>query len=387
MSVTFDELAPRIAAIRGTIEAGADQSDAARHLMPEIAQAMASAQLYRVGVPVSLQGLECHPVDQIKTIEAVSRIHGSSGWNLMIGIEVMSALSASYPIETLREIFADPDLIISGALNPLGQALQVEGGYQISGQWPFASGIHNAKYFWSQSFIVENGEKVSDDSGPLLCESLVPASDYKILDTWYVNGLRGSGSHDVAIEQTLVPTKYISHLSRSAPYQQGTLYQLPAHSRLAYNKVGVATGIAQAAIEQFRTLATEKKPRSSRSVLAERPDAQVAIAEAERIVGSSRSYVFERINDIWDTVERGDTPTREQRALLQLACSGAASEAVRAVDMLHSAGGISVNFLTSPLERSMRDVTVVRQHIMASPQYTNAIGRVLMGLESGSFLF
>jgi hypothetical protein len=55
--------------------------------------------------------------------------------------------------------------------------------------------------------------------------------------------------------------------------------------------------------------------------------------------------------------------------------------------MLYSAAGASANFKSSPLERDMRDVLVVRQHIMVSPQFSEAIGRVLLGMDSGSFLF
>jgi len=161
---------------------------------------------------------------------------------------------------------------------------------------------------------------------------------------------------------------------------------MPIYSRLAYNKVGVATGITMKAIKSFIQLATQKKPRGSANLLKDRVEAQNAVADAERILGSARSYVFEQVNDIWDTVENGELPTDRQKALLQLACSGAANETVHAVEKLVSAAGASANFMSSPLERCLRDIGVVRQHIMVSPQHNPAIGRVLLGMESGSIL-
>jgi alkylation response protein AidB-like acyl-CoA dehydrogenase len=184
-----------------------------------------------------------------------------------------------------------------------------------------------------------------------------------------------------------VPDEHISHVQRQIPFESGTLYRLPQFSRLAYNKVGVATGIARAAIDQFIRLACEKKPRGSGNLLASRGDAQRAVAEAQRIVGSARSYVFEVVSDLWQTVENGEKPSARQKAIVQLSCSGAANEAVKAVEMLYSAAGASANFESCPLERSMRDVLVVRQHIMVSPQYTQAVGRVLLGMDSGTFVF
>jgi alkylation response protein AidB-like acyl-CoA dehydrogenase len=383
----FEAIQETITNLAPLISAHADEAETQRHLSNEVARAMAAAGLYRVAAPRSLNGAEAHPLTQIKTIEAVSEIHGSTGWNLMIGIEVMGMLGAIYDRTITDKLYSDPELIISGALNPLGKAVREEGGYRISGQWPFASGVHNAQYFWSQSIVHEDGQPLHDDQGPVLCEHMVPAAQYEILDTWHVSGMKGSGSHDVKIEDVFVPDEFISHVQRQIPVEAGTLYRLPQFTRLAYNKVGVATGIARAAISQFIRLATEKTPRGSISSLRNRADAQRAVAEAQRLVGSARSYVFETVTDVWDTVERGEKPTDEQKAIVQLSCSGAANDAVKAVEMLYSAAGASANFTSCPLERSMRDVLVVRQHIMVSPQFTEAVGKVLLGMHSGTFVF
>ena len=85
-----------------------------------------------------------------------------------------------------------------GALNPQGRARRVEGGWIVDGRWPFASGCHFAHYFWGQCIV--------DGSSPTrFLEILVPRADYEILDTWHVSGLRGSGSHDVAVRDLFVP--------------------------------------------------------------------------------------------------------------------------------------------------------------------------------------
>ena len=383
----FTGIKKQILKLRPLIEAHSEHSEGRRRLCNKVARAMAIAGLYRVAVPASLNGAEAHPVTQIKTIEAVSEIHGSTGWNLMIGIENMGILSALYDRSVTKKLYSDPGLIIAGTLNPLGQAVKVDGGYRINGQWPFASGIHNAQYFWSQSIVHEDGQRVKDDAGFVFCESMVPVEQVEILDTWHVAGMRGSGSHDVKLTNVFVPDEYISRVQMAEPLESGTLYRLPIYSRLAYNKVGVATGLARGAIQHFMDLAGKKKPRGSSISLQFRTDAQRAVAEAERMVGSARSYVFEIVSGLLDTGDRGNRPSDKQKARVQLACSGAADESVKAVGMLYSAAGASANFLSSPLAASMRDVLVVRQHIMVSPQYTDAIGRVLMGMESGSFLF
>ena len=383
----FEPIREKILGLSALIKQHADLADQQRHLCHEVAIAMARQGLYRVAAPKAIGGAELHPVTQIQTIEAVAALDGATGWNLMIGIEIMGILGALYPIDFAKKLYADPDLIIAGALNPLGKAVREPGGYRITGQWPFASGVHNAKYFWGQSIIHEDDKRLKDEKGYVFCESLVPREEFEILDTWHVSGLRGSGSHDVSIRDVFVPDERITQANRVPPNQSGTLFRLPLFTRLAFNKVGVATGIARAAIDHFMSLATSKTPRGYFNKLQERADAQRAVAESEYLLGSARSYVFDVVNDVWDVVAKGDRPTTRQKALVYLACSRAVSAAVEAVAKVHASAGATANFTSSPLERNMRDVMVVGQHIMVSPQFSENIGRALLGLDSGTFMF
>jgi hypothetical protein len=90
---------------------------------------------------------------------------------------------------------------------------------------------------------------------------------------------------------------------------------------------------------------------------------------------------------MWDAVERGEPVTQQQRAMLQLACSFAARACARSVELVCEAASTSSNLEGSVLERCRRDVHVVPQQIMASAQWIEAAGRVLLGQESRSPLF
>ena len=384
----FSQLKAAIDEIAPLITQHADAADEQRRPQREVATAMARAGLYRVAVPASLGGGEEHPELQIRTIEEVSRLDGGTGWALMIGIENLGILGPFLDRSLSEVMYADPELIMAGALNPMGQAHKVEGGYRVSGQWPFASGVHNAGYFMGQCIVHENGERLRDANGmAVLIEILVAASEFEIVDTWQVSGLRGSGSHDVRVDEVFVPESSTAQVAKGQHSETGTLFRFPMYSRLAYNKVGVATGIARAAIDHFVELASNKTPRAAATKLQQRPDAQHAIAEAEYLLGSSRSYVFAMVNELWDQVEAGERPDAKQRARMQLACSGACTSAVQAVEKVYAAAGASANFKANPLERCMRDVLVVRQHIMVSPQWHDVAGKVLLGLPSETFLF
>lgn len=384
MSEAVDYVA-RARGLQPLVRECADEAERDRRLPKRLVEAMAAAGLYRVAAPASVGGGETEPGTQIRVIEAISEADGAAGWTLMIGIEAMGFLGAALPFEVARRLYADSGLVVAGALNPLGSAQPARGGYKVSGQWPFASGCDAAQFFWGQCVVYHDRERVREDDGRVkLVEVVLPREDFEILDTWHVSGLRGSGSHDVRASDVFVPEEMTTAVSNWGLREKGPLFRMPPFSRLAYNKVGVATGIARAAIEHFKELAQAKVPRASTVPLRERLTAQLAVAEAETELGSARAWVFDTVGEVWSAVVAGSRVSPEQRARVQLACSNACSAAVRAVDKVHCAAGTTANFLASPLERCFRDVQVVRQHITVSPQWFEAAGRVLLGLDSGS---
>jgi alkylation response protein AidB-like acyl-CoA dehydrogenase len=257
----------------------------------------------------------------------------------------------------------------------------------VTGQWPFASGCHNAHYFWGQCQIRDEDGNPPSDGSPALREALLTRDEFEILDTWNVSGMRGSGSHDVATRDVFVPEERMTAVFFDPPREEGTLFRLPPFTRLAYNKIGVSTGIARSAIDRFVTLASTHHRRASGVALQERADVQTAVAEAETRLRSARAFVLDAVGEVWDVVASGDEASSKQRGLVHLACSNAATQAIRAVDLVCGVTGTSAIFESGPLERCQRDVRVVPHHITVSPQWNASAGRALLGLPSGSLLF
>lgn len=359
------------------VREAADEAECERRLPARVAEAMAKAGLYRVAAPTRLGGGDHDPMTQIRTIEAISEADGAAGWNLMIGIENFGLLAASG--EAQAELFADPLTIIAGSTAAFGRAEPVDGGYEVSGEWQFVSGVHNCHYFAGLSFVHEDG---APRPGQLPQMMVMPRSAIEILDTWNVSGLRGSGSHDVRVEAAFVPAERTGEFLRvgGTPGGAEPILRFPRGSRLSYNKVGVALGIARAAIDDFVDLATGKTPRFSSGSLRERPFAQRAVAGAEARFRGARAFVLDAAEEIWSRLLEDEAPTDAQRALLQIACSDAVRASAEAVDLVAEAAGTSANFLDSPLERRARDVRVIRQHFTVAPHHLEDAGRVLLGL-------
>ncbi|MEZ5232742.1 MAG: acyl-CoA dehydrogenase family protein [Acidimicrobiales bacterium] len=284
-------------ALQPVVRAHAEQAQALRHAPEPVVRAMADAGLYRLAAPACFGGAEADPISTIEAIEAISEADGSIGWVLMIGIETVGIGGSLMEPDMAAGLFAEhPDLVMCGALNPQGRARPVEGGWLVSGRWPFASGCHHATFFWGQC-VVEGSTPTR------LIEVLVPRADYEILDTWH-DGPAGTGSHDVQVQDLFVPAEMVTEVAGRSPRHDGPLYRLPPFSRLAYNKVGVATGIARAALDSFVELAEHKVPRLSSRPLRERSRAQRNYAEAEAALRGAGVRVRGRARRVGDGVRR-----------------------------------------------------------------------------------
>jgi alkylation response protein AidB-like acyl-CoA dehydrogenase len=378
------------AQLHDLIAAGADEADRERRLPAGVANAMADAGLYRASVAAPAGGLELDPISTILLIEAVSRANGSAGWNLMIGLETAGISSGAMTEQAWEDTWrSHPAAKMSGALNPLGRARPVEGGFRVSGRWPFASGIHNADWFWAGCLLLDrDGELVRDTNGaPRPMQVILPKETFEILDTWHTAGLRGSGSHDVVITDAFVPAHRTTGVYQVLSRVDSPLFRYPLTSRLCYNKVGVATGIARAAIEAFVDLAGAKKPYLSQDLLRDRAHAQLAVAEAEAMLSAGRAYVLDVVGQIWAELCAGRSPSAGLRVRQRLAASWCVEWSVRAVELLHRSSGATANNEGHAIERAFRDVHVVAQHTTVNQAVFETAGRALLGMEvaPGSF--
>ncbi len=358
----------RADALFDLVQSAASEADELRHLPGRVGEAFANSGLYRMSVPAAYGGEGADPTTQIRTIERISQASGSAGWNLMIGIENFGLLAPA--MHTCAELLEDPNIVLCSSTAAVGEAREDGDGYRVSGQWPFVSGCHNAQLFGATVSI-----------GGQNAYAVVPEGDWRILDTWYVGGLRGSGSHDVVVENAYVPAKQIV-APLGGTRSDDPLLRFPVGARLSYNKVAVALGIAQAAIDAYAALAAGKVPRFTSRKLAKQSHAQRAMAEAVGRVTAARHALLSETESMWRKACDGEKITAHERAVYQIVCSQGVRGCNEAVDLLADAAGTSANRLDHPLERLSRDIRVVRQHATVGSQHIEDAGRLLLGEEA-----
>ena len=369
------DIAPEIAA-------AAEQTERDRRLPVEIVQTLVRARVFRLCIPGALDGAETSPATMVRVIETIARADGSAGWAVAIG--ATSGVSSAYlPLPTAREIYGPADAVTGGAFAPQGRAVVVDGGYRVSGRWPFASGCEHCTWLMGGCVILDGGAMRRLPSGaPDARLMLFPPGDARIIDTWTVAGLRGTGSHDIAVEDIFVPHERSFSLVTDPSLHARPLYAFPVFGLLALGIAAVTLGIARAAIDDLGELAGAKTPTYSRRVLAERATVQADVARAEAVLGSARAFVFETIDEAWTHARSAGTIDVRARARLRLAATHAAMAAARTVDLMYDAGGGTVVYASSPLQRRFRDVHVAMQHVLVAPATLELVGRILLGLEA-----
>jgi alkylation response protein AidB-like acyl-CoA dehydrogenase len=375
-------LAPRI-------RARADEIEAARQLPRDLVLDIANAGLFKVGVSEAEGGHGADILTTLRVIEEIARADGSTGWCVAMGINTFRQ-SAQFAPEIRRKIFhSDPIGVSAGSANPRGRAIAAPGGYRVTGHWFFASGCMH-------SSVLHGACKVFDGDAPRLRPNgdqeiricyFCPKSGARILDTWNVSGMRGTGSHDIEVDDLFVPEEHTFSALDLRARVTGPMNRMHGFDLAGCGFCCVGLGVARAAIDTFVELAQIKVPRSSSELLRDRPHVHARVGEAEALLRSGRALLFEIVGEMWETVLRVEPVTERQRANLRLAMTHAAQSAAKATHIVCETAGTTSIFTKSPLERCARDAEVVTRHNQLQFVNYEAVGRTVLGLESNSPLF
>ena len=382
---SLDQWLERVRALAPLVEQYRDAGEQQRRLPQPLVQAMRQAGLFSLWVPRSLGGAETDVETSVRVVEALSRLDGAVGWNVMIAGNTSILWANLEPGVAAELMGGDRHTVIAGTVTSgSGTAVPVAGGFRVTGRWPFASGCHQADWLVAVCRIVEHGEpRRGADGTPRTYTFVLPANACDILDTWHTTGLRGTGSHDFQVTDLFVPEGRHFPSRGGSIFQAGPLYNTSFYHVWAPNIAGVALGIARAAIESFVSLAGSKRSSRSTVVLAERETVQEKLGQAEALLRSGRAFLYETIHDTWAALAAGRDVPEELTALNRLAASTAVDNALAAVDLVFTLGGSSAIYTRSRLERCFRDVRVVQQHAVVSPAGFAMAGRWFLGLGLG----
>ncbi|HZK89988.1 MAG TPA: acyl-CoA dehydrogenase family protein [Stellaceae bacterium] len=380
----YSALLARAEALIPVLRERAPRAEELRRLPDETIADLHDSGLFRVLQPKRVGGSELPFRALVELVSVIARGDGSTGW-VLANLAAHHWLLGMWPKRAQDEVWGQsPDNLIGSALIfPRGRAQKVEGGYRLSGRWPFSSGVDPAA--WNLIGGIVNDEE-SGESGPRIF--LLPASDYTIIDTWHVIGLAGTGSKDVSVEDVFVPdyrTLAVDQIAGGpnpgSEANPSVLYQLPAISLFAFCIAGVSLGIAQGAIEHFTAATRTRLSSYSGRNVADFNTVQVHVAEAAALADAARAIMLGDCDEATQSVSEGRIPDLAHRARYRRDGAFAATLCTKAVDILFAATGGGAIYAQNPLQRAFRDVHAANAHYVLNWDINGAMyGRVALGL-------
>ena len=359
-----------------------DEAERERRLSRPVLAALHEAGLLRMCTPRSLGGLETDPITRALVIEEISGHDTAAGWTLANPLD-WAYLCARLPDEGAEEIYARPNVVIAAQFGRPMQAAPAPGGYLITGRAPFVSNCHDANWIATTATVTPSHSSSELKGEPELVMVYLPRENCEIVDTWYVMGMRGTGSNDVAVTRVFVPTArtfpFVPEFTPGSHYQ-GPLYRFPLIGVVASNMPPLMLAVARRAIEEVSNLAQGKVPVASSTALRGRASAQSKLALAEAAVRWARLFLFDTLSETWAAALAGETISLKRRADVLLAMTNAMSSSVKAVELMCSIAGTSGIYTRSPLERYFRDIQVIRHHAFAAESRYETVGQVYLGL-------
>jgi indole-3-acetate monooxygenase len=370
-------LAPRIRAF-------ADRIEQERRLPAELVADLVEAGLFKMALPCSLGGGGAGPVTTARVVEELARADASVAWCVMLAAQA-AVTPAFLPETAAREVFAAPDTIVAWVLRPVGRAVPVEGGYRVTGRWPFASGSTHATWLAGEAVVMDGDEPERDVNGRTVVRLLfMPRADCAVHDTWHSTGLRGTGSNDFSAENVYVPEHRSYRIHVDPPIRPAPIHRVLGLFALGHGSH--ALGVAQAAFDAVIAMAAATGGGEGTAVVAQ-TRLQEQVAEAQALIESARSYFYQTAIHVWSGAVVGRESSAAERARLRLAISHAVRSAVQAVDLLYAAMTTRAIVAGGPLDRAFRDLHTAAAHVMVSPATYRAAGRVALGLEPEMLFF
>ena len=375
----FESILVAAQALQPAVDAQRREIDELSRLPDTVVDAMREAGIFRIAMPRELGGPELDPVQQVKVLEALFRIDGSVGWCGLIGCDAGYYQAAVDP-EVRSELFPRLDMIAAGQFVPKGRAEAVEGGYQVSGRWSFASGCWHADFMLGACLVVENGELVRADSNqPRVRMFALPREHVRIIETWDTLGLRGSGSHDYEVEDVFVPARYELDLRRRQR-SDAPLYRYPF---MLLCKHGGVLGIGDAALEALRSSRAAKVTTVSATDLQGDVVVHGALGRYQARLSAARHYVYAVLEECFDSLQRDVPLTEEQIAHFRLSLVHAHDATREVVEGVFDTLATKAIHKSHALERQLRDIITACQHIAVNARVYEAGGRLLWGLPAG----
>jgi 3-hydroxy-9,10-secoandrosta-1,3,5(10)-triene-9,17-dione monooxygenase len=363
--IGYDEALRRAREIVPALRERAQKCEDARMLIRENEQLLHETGLFRFHQPKAFGGMELDFVAIFDIPAEIARGCPSTAWNVG-NLATHHWMLGYWEPETQHEVWdANPDALIASSIAlAAGRGRKTDGGFVVSGRWPFSSGVDNSD--WNMLAVtVYDGDKAVDWR---LC--LVPKSDYEIIDTWYAMGMAGTGSKDIAVKELFVPERRALALARTrggyehpgAAINRSALYGIPIIGAAGIPLSPASIGAAEGAYEHFVASMGKRVGTYTGAKVSDFQAVQIKVARARVLIDSARAISRQASIALQEISARGEIPDLATKLRWRAQSAFAVNQAREAVETLWSCYGAQGIYMRDPIQRHLRDVIAMNQH-------------------------
>jgi alkylation response protein AidB-like acyl-CoA dehydrogenase len=379
-----DELVARANEIGPILARNAPDAEGARRLPDETIDAIAQAGLLKITVPRRFGGYEVPIWTKMQVSAALAQSDGAAAWVTTL-INVCNWVGGLFGDEAQRDIWGEnPDARIAGVLTPVPDVEKVDGGYRVTGKWPYASGSLHADWALLGFLVPDGAGGVADEA-----LAVVPMAELAIEDTWYVAGMRATGSNTIVGEGVFIP----EHRTMSLRAALRNEYPTPHTDEVAYRAslIPVLTlvlgapqiGMGRAALDFVLSKAGR---RGITYTVFERQNQsagfQIDVARAATLIDSALLHMRRGAADVQAAAEAGVAMDVLTRARVKQDTAHGVTCVRQAIDLLLSAHGAGGFAEVSPLQRIWRDSATAGRHAVIDPAVNvETYGKALLGVD------
>ena len=381
------DLVRRARALIPLLEKHAHQAEEQRQPADDVIVALRESGLFQLMVPRAFGGFELDLDTFLEVGLALGEGDASMAWVTTFYIE-HNWMLCQFPETFQRQLFSDRTHILAPAsLSPGGRVRPTDGGYRLSGRWPWSTGIVHADWVMLGG-LMDEGRK----NRPDIRLFALPKAEVEVLDTWKTDGMAATGSHDVCVEDVFVPsdrcvnvTAMATGTAHGASLHPSPLYRTPMIPILALAASMPAVGQARAAIRRQKEQMKQRRLYGTPDVhQSEKTPSQIRLARADLQVRQAELLMRDVVQEVMALRQRARL---EDRARWTGSLALAVDQSKQALQSLSEAAGASAHFLTHPLQRALRDVNMMATHVIFDlDQRLELHGRALLGLEPRGLL-
>lgn len=359
-------------------------------LMDETAALMHEAGIFRMLQPKRFGGGETSPIEWLETISTLAEGDPSVAWTTGV-LGIHSFHLSHFDERAQQEVWGANELALLSSPYAPNPVTRVEGGFLVSGTWKFATGVHHCHYAVIGGAVYDEELKVGMDrmkTGDFRA-FLVSRDQFRIQENWDVAGMRGTGSHDIVVENVFVPEH------RTLPFRKvtvgdtpgklvnkGILYQLPfwqVLGRITTSPVplGALKGMADQFCERARGRVNLRG-----QLAAQDPFVTTSVANAYAAIDEIKGNCYRNLARLMKATAAGGTLPMAERLMFRYQTSSATYRVADLAMALYKSCGASGIYNDEPYGRLFNDITAVIGHASNNAQMNaNAMAGVLMGLD------